>query len=110
MGRSIDNTPNSRNGYMMVVNDTARRTSKILFIDTLKAALCPGTNYQFSAYLLNAEIPGYCSSVDVRHPQFTFNIETISGQLLSTGNTGPMPYDYVPPPPPTPITPKFHFF
>ncbi len=43
-------------------------------------------------------------------PQFTFNIETTSGQILATGNTGPLPYSYVPPPPPTPITPKFHFF
>ena len=110
MGRSIDNTPNSKNGYMMLVNDTASRRSKILYIDTLKAALCPGTNYQFSAYFLNVEIPGYCSSFNIRHPQFTFNIETTSGQILATGNTGPMPYDYVPPPPPTPITPKFHSF
>ena len=110
MGRSIDNTPNSKNGYMMLVNDTASRTSKILYIDTIKAALCPGTSYQFSAYFLNAEIPGYCASTNIRHPQFTFNVETITGQILATGNTGPLSYDYVPPPPPTPFTPKFHFF
>jgi gliding motility-associated-like protein len=110
MGRSIDNTPNSKNGYMMVVNDTASATSKILFIDTLKVPLCPGTTYQFSAYFLNVEIPGYCSSNDVRFPQFTFSIETTSGQVLASSHTGPLPYDYVPPPPPTSITPKFHYF
>jgi len=110
MGRSVDNTLNSKNGYMMLVNDTASRHSKILYVDTIKAALCPGTNYQFSAYFLNVEIPGYCNSIDVRFPQFTFNIETTAGQILASGNTGPFPYDYVPPPPPTPFTPKFHFF
>ncbi len=107
MYRSIDNTPESKNGYMMLVNDTISSTSKILFIDTLKAALCPGTQYQFSAYLLNTEIPGYCNTFNIHFPAFTFNIETASGQILTSGNTGPMPYDYNPPPG---MTPKFHFF
>jgi gliding motility-associated-like protein len=110
MGRSIDNTPGSKNGYLMLVNDTISRTSKILYIDTLKESLCPGTAYQFSAYLLNVAIPGYCSSFNIHYPSFTFNIETTTGQILASANTGRMPYDYVPPPPPTPISPKFHFF
>jgi gliding motility-associated-like protein len=108
MGRSIDNTPNSKHGYMMVVNDTISRTSKILYIDTLKAALCPGTIYRFSAAFLNVAIPGYCSTFNIHFPAFTFNVETTSGQVLASMDTGPMPYDYVPPPPPTPFTPKFH--
>ena len=106
MGRSADNTPNSKNGYMMVVNDTASRRSKILFIDTLKEPLCPGTVYQFSAAFLNASIPANCSTFP-HFPSFTFNVETTSGQVLASYNTGPIPYDYVPPPPPTPFTPRF---
>lgn len=107
MGRSVDNTPNSKNGYMMLVSDTVSRTSKILFIDTLRESLCPGTAYQFSAALLNVAIPGNCTTF-IHFPSFTFNVETTSGQVLASYNTGHMPYDYVPPPPPTPVTPKFH--
>lgn len=112
MGRSIDNTPNSKNGYMMYVNDTVGSVSKTLYIDTIKEPLCAGTVYQFSAHFLNTEIPGYCSSSNVHFPSFTFNVETTSGQVLASGNTGPMPYDYVPPPAPpaTSVTPKFHSF
>ena len=110
MGRSIDNTPNSKNGYMMVVNDTVSRTSKIVYMDTLKASLCPGTSYNFSAALLNVAIPGYCGSSNIHLPAFSFNIETTSGQVLASSHTGPISFSYVPPPPPTPVTPKFGVF
>jgi gliding motility-associated-like protein/uncharacterized repeat protein (TIGR01451 family) len=110
MGRSIDNTPDSKNGYMMLVNDTISRISKLLYIDTLKASLCPGTSYRFSAAFLNVAIPGYCNTFNIHFPSFTFNIETTSGQVLASSHTGPISYAYVPPPPPTPVTPKFQIF
>ena len=94
MGRSIDNTPNSRNGYMMLVDDTISKRSKILFIDTLYQTLCPGSVYRFSAYFLNVAIPGYCSSPSIHFPQFTLKIETTTGQVLASANTGPIPYGY----------------
>ena len=112
MGRSIDNTPGSKNGYMMVVNDTVSQAPKLLFVDTIKESLCAGTHYTFSAYFLNVEIPGYCNSPNIHFPSFTFTVETSTGQVLASGNTGAMSYDYVPPPAPpaTPVTPRFHPF
>ena len=105
MGRAIDNTPLSNYGYMMVVNDTQSFKSKIVYIDTLKEILCSQTQYQFSAYILNTAIPGSCSGV-IHSPRFTFKVETTSGQLIQTFNTGSMSYDYALPPA---FTPKFHF-
>ncbi|MFI5186880.1 MAG: gliding motility-associated C-terminal domain-containing protein [Chitinophagales bacterium] len=105
MGRSIDNTPGSDYGYMMLVNDTPSSKSRILFVDTLKKALCSGTQYAFSAYLLNTAIPGYCNTFNIHYPRFTFKVETTSGQLIQSSNTGLMPYDYD-----LAFTPKFHFY
>lgn len=105
MGRSLDNTPRSNYGYMMLVNDTISYENRILFIDTLKELLCPGTMYEFSAFYLNTSIPGYCSSGYVHPPALTLKVETIAGQILQAVSTGPMPYDYSPD-----AVPKFHFF
>lgn len=105
MGRSLDNTPSSAGGYMMLVNDTPSSKSRILYIDTLKETLCSTTQYQFSAYLLNTAVPGYCSTFNIHHPRFTFKVETISGQLIQSSNTGLMSYDYD-----LTFTPKFHFY
>ena len=105
MGRSIDHTPASDYGYMMLVNDTPSTKSKIVFIDTLNEVLCEGTQYEFSAYLLNTGIPGDCAPLYIHYPRFTFKVETTTGQLIQSADTGPMPYDYDPE-----FTPKFHLF
>jgi len=106
MGRSIDNTPGSNYGYMMLVNDTPSSKSRILYIDTLKETLCNGTQYEFSAYLLNTAVPGYCSTDNIHHPRFTFKVETTTGLLIQSSNTGLMPYDYSS----GGRVPKFHFY
>jgi len=105
MGRSIDHTPGSNYGYMMLVNDTPSTKSKIVFIDTLHDVLCEGTQYEFSAYLLNTGLPADCNPLYIHYPRFTFKVETITGQLIQSANTGLMPYDYDPD-----FTPKFHLF
>ena len=105
MGRSLDNTPASDYGYMMLVNDTPSRKSKIVFIDTLHEVLCEGIQYEFSAYLLNTGIPGDCDPLYIHYPRFIFKVETTTGQLIQSANTGPMPYDYD-----LDFTPKFHLF
>ncbi|HEY0432437.1 MAG TPA: hypothetical protein VGC95_01115, partial [Chitinophagaceae bacterium] len=105
MGRSIDNTPESAAGYMMAVNDTPSRQSRVLFIDTVNESLCPDIQYQFSAYFLNTTVPPLCSTSNIRMPSFTFKVQTLSGLLLKTGNTGNLGFDYAPPPA---FTPKFH--
>jgi gliding motility-associated-like protein len=103
VGRSLDNTQDDY-GYMMLVNDTVSEKNKIIFIDTLREALCPGTSYRFSAYYLNTMIPGGCNSF-VHLPRLIFNVETTTGQIIQSANTGPIAYDYDPV-----YVPKFHLF
>ncbi len=103
MGRSQDNTYDDY-GYMMLVNDTVSEKNKTVFIDTLREALCPGTTYRFSAFYLNTMIPGGCNSF-VHLPRLIFSVETITGQIIQSANTGPMGYDYDPV-----YVPKFHLF
>jgi gliding motility-associated-like protein len=107
MGRSIDHTPGSSYGYMMLVHDTPSYQDRILYIDTLRESLCPGTSYEFSAEILNTDIPGYCNYPTIHFPNFALSVETTSGQVLQLTNTGPMLYDYAPPS--SPFPPKFHF-
>jgi gliding motility-associated-like protein len=105
MGRSQDNTYDDY-GYMMLVNDISSSENKILFIDTLKEALCPGTSYRFSVFYLNTMIPGTCNSF-VHLPRLILSIETATGKAIQSANTGPMAYDYAVPPA---FVPKFHRF
>lgn len=103
MGRSQDNTYDDY-GYMMLVNDVVSEKNKIVFIDTLTEPLCPGTSYRFSAYYLNTMIPANCNSV-VHLPRLVFNIETTTGRIIQSGNTGPIAYSYDPV-----YVPKFRLF
>jgi len=103
MGRSQDNTYDDY-GYMMLVNDISSPDNKILFIDTLREALCPGTSYRFSVSYLNTMVPGGCNSF-VHLPRLILSIETVTGRALQSANTGPMRYDYDPI-----YVPKFHHF
>ena len=89
---SSDNTPNPDNyGFMMIVNDTTRFTPKILFVDTVKSSLCVGTQYFFSAALINIDFPSNCSPRP-DFPRFIFNIETTSGEVIKTDTTGDITY------------------
>jgi gliding motility-associated-like protein len=93
MGRSLDNTPSSRNGYMMLVSPPGDK-EMVVYLDTLKQALCPNTSYDFSAYILNASIPNNCSRSNPPLPQFRLSVETIDGVKLQSINTGTINYAY----------------
>jgi len=81
-----DHTGNP-NGYMMIVN--ASYDPSIFF--TQKATgLCPNTTYEFSAYILNLLIPSLLT-VGNSQPNITFSIQTTSGKILATYNTGTIP-------------------
>jgi len=81
-----DHTGNP-NGYMMIVN--ASYDPSIFF--TQKASgLCPNTTYEFSAYILNLIIPSVITAGNVE-PNITFSIQTTSGAILATYNTGTIP-------------------
>jgi gliding motility-associated-like protein len=74
-------------GYMMVIN--ASQEPSIFFTQTANG-LCPNTTYEFSAYILNL-ITLAASGPNVNEPNITFSVETMSGQVLATYNTGTIP-------------------
>lgn len=79
-----DHTPNDINGYMMLVN--ASFNPGDFYVDTVNN-LCANTTYEFSAWILNILVPGACSPGPIV-PNLTFNIETVTGAVLGTYNTG----------------------
>lgn len=93
MGRSLDNTPQSNNGYMMLLN-TAGDNSKMVFIDTIQADMCAGTTYRFSAYFLNAAVPSDCPLTQPLFPSFRLSVATLDGRVLQEISTGPLSYAY----------------
>lgn len=83
---SSDHTGNP-NGYMMVIN--ASETPNVFFTQSAPT-LCPGTTYQFSAYILNL-ITLQASGYGVSEPNITFSVETTGGQVLAIDSTGTIP-------------------
>jgi gliding motility-associated-like protein len=79
-----DHTPGDVNGYMMLVN--ASFTPGVFYLDTVKN-LCGGTTYEFSAWLLNILKSSACSGAGIM-PNITFSIETTTGTIIQTYNTG----------------------
>ena len=78
-----DHTGNP-NGYMMVVNASAQPS---VFFTQSAPTLCPGTTYQFSAYILNL-ITLAASGPGVSEPNITFSVLAPDGTLLATHSTG----------------------
>ncbi len=78
------------NGQFMLVN--AESTKGIIHRDTA-TQICGNTNYQFSAWIANVmEKILACGGTPVL-PNITFNVTTLSGQLLATTNTGDIPLE-----------------
>lgn len=75
-----DHTGNT-NGYMMVVNASTLATAGIFYTKTV-TNLCPGTTYEFSAWLMNV------MTFTSPNPNVTFTVSTTSGTVLGTYNTG----------------------
>ncbi|MCU7548324.1 gliding motility-associated C-terminal domain-containing protein [Chitinophagaceae bacterium LB-8] len=68
------------NGYFMLVN--ASYQPGAFYLDTVKG-LCGGITYEFAAWILNL----VKSDASIR-PNITFSIETTSGTVLQSYNTG----------------------
>jgi hypothetical protein len=80
---SEDHTPGDVNGYMMVVN--ASFTPGDFYLDTVRG-LCANTTYEFAAWVMNILRISACGGgID---PNLTFNIETVTGTVLATYNSG----------------------
>ena len=77
-----DHTGN-QDGYFMLIN--ASYTPSDFFVDTVKG-LCPGTSYQFAAWILNL-----VSNPGEIEPNITFRIEQTDGTVLQTFSTGDIP-------------------
>ncbi|WP_421944356.1 T9SS type B sorting domain-containing protein [Pedobacter sp.] len=79
-----DHTPGDVNGYMMVINADNRLG---VFYQTTITNLCPGTTYEFAAWIVN--ILNYTSTQT--KPNVTFTIENRAGDILKSYNTGDIP-------------------
>lgn len=86
---STTNTPNTwwtttdhtGGGYMMVVN-ASFSVSDYFYKNTI-TGLCPQTTYEFSAWVMNL-----LKKTDNSLPNITFSIESTSGTILNSYNTG----------------------
>ncbi|HYC30240.1 MAG TPA: hypothetical protein VEB42_15505, partial [Chitinophagaceae bacterium] len=86
-----DHTPNDNNGYFMLVN--ASFAPGDFYVDTVRG-LCSNTTYEFAAWVLNVLKTTSCGNgID---PNLTFKIETITGTVLATYNSGNIPEDQSP--------------
>jgi len=84
-----DHTPfPDLNGNYMLVN--AESTSGILVQDTA-SGLCENMLYQFSAYVTNVMQDNLSCGANVVLPDLIFSIESLSGTVLATYNTGNIP-------------------
>ncbi len=84
-----DHTGNT-NGNMFLVN--AGGGNSIFFQQTI-TGLCPGSSFNFSAWLANVNTPNtetVCGATLV-YPKVTFNIKNLSGTVLGTVTTGSLP-------------------
>ncbi len=80
---TTDHTGNT-GGYMMVVNASVSKTD--YFYKSTVSGLCPGTTYEFAAWVVNL-----LRSRDISPPDITFSISTTGGTVLGTYNTGTIP-------------------
>lgn len=74
-------SPNDSGGYMMLVDAGVSQNPQVVFQDTVKN-LCSNSGYLFWAGIANLATNA-CA-----HPQFTMSIETTSGQVIKTFQTG----------------------
>jgi gliding motility-associated-like protein len=81
---SEDHTPGDVNGYMMVVN--ASFQPGVFYLDTVRG-LCANTTYELAAWVMNVLRNTACGGAGI-DPILTFQIETVTGQVLATYVTG----------------------
>jgi gliding motility-associated-like protein len=82
-----DHTPDDAGGFYMMVN--ASNTPGVFYVDTIKN-LCGNTFYEFSAYIMNVLKSSSCGGNGIQ-PDLTFSIETVTGTVINTYNTGKIP-------------------
>lgn len=86
-----DHTGNT-NGYFMLVN--ASVTPGDFYLDTVRG-LCSNTTFEFAAWVINVLKPSACQGAGIK-PNLTFSIESTTGTVLQTFNSGDIPNDATP--------------
>lgn len=71
-------------GRMMLINAT--NSPNVFFTDTI-IGLCGNSTYEFGAWVANVLKPSSCGGNGTK-PDLTFTIETLSGTILQSYNTG----------------------
>lgn len=84
---SEDHTPSDVNGNFMLVN--ASYTPGVFYLDTV-GGLCEGTTYEFATWMVNVLKSSACGGTGIQ-PNLSFSIETTSGTVLATYNSGNIP-------------------
>jgi gliding motility-associated-like protein len=82
-----DHTEGDINGYMLIVNSSLQPND--FYVDTVRG-LCPNTTYEFSAWITNVIRPTACNNAPTP-PNVRFTIETVTGLVLGSYNTGDIP-------------------
>ncbi len=80
-----DHTPNDAGGRYMLIN--SGNTQGLVYQDTL-SGLCGNTSYELSAWILNAVKLDGCGNTSGIDPNLNFTVESLSGAVLATYNTG----------------------
>lgn len=82
-----DHTPGDALGLNLLIN--ASFNPGVFYVDTIRG-LCPNTNYEFATWVMNMVKPSACNGAGIR-PNLTFKIETVTGTVLQTYNSGDIP-------------------
>lgn len=78
-------------GRFMLINAT--NAPSVFFVDTI-TGLCGNTSYEFGAWVANVLKPSSCNGNGTK-PNLTFTIETLTGVILESYNTGNINEDAV---------------
>ena len=88
---SADHTGDA-NGYFMLVNASIEPND--FYVDTIRG-LCTNTTFEFAAWVTNVLRSSACLGTGIE-PNLTFSIETISGTLIQSFNSGNIPVTATP--------------
>lgn len=82
-------------GYFMAVNGAPNNSYSPIFYQIKSIPVCPGTQYEFSAWVLNILPKSSPYATPGSEPNISFNVIS-SGNSVTIGNSGPIPYTATP--------------
>jgi Secretion system C-terminal sorting domain/Carbohydrate binding domain len=82
-------------GYFMAVNGAPNNTYSPIFYQIKSIPVCPGTQYEFSAYVLNILPSSSPYAADSSRPNISFKVITGKDTML-IGTSGPINYTATP--------------